>query len=76
MLMSTNIMVRAGGKSDPLFFADFVERSSSLAGGGLSIASPALPRAAPAPAPAKRTPPNLVLITMDTTRADHLGAWG
>jgi len=26
--------------------------------------------------PAKRTPPNLVLITMDTTRADHLGAWG
>ena len=25
---------------------------------------------------AKRTPPNLVLITMDTTRADHLGAWG
>jgi choline-sulfatase len=32
-----------------------------------------------APAPAKRapsTPPNLVLITMDTTRADHLGAWG
>ncbi|HEY0512871.1 MAG TPA: sulfatase-like hydrolase/transferase [Thermoanaerobaculia bacterium] len=28
------------------------------------------------PQPAKRTPPNLVLITMDTTRADHLGAWG
>ncbi len=24
----------------------------------------------------KRTLPNLVLITMDTTRADHLGAWG
>lgn len=28
-----------------------------------------------APQPAKRAP-NLVLITMDTTRADHLGAWG
>lgn len=26
--------------------------------------------------PARRTPPNLVLITLDTTRADHLGAWG
>ena len=24
----------------------------------------------------KRSPPNLLLITMDTTRADHLGAWG
>jgi len=31
--------------------------------------------AAPAAAP-RRTPPNLVLITLDTTRADHLGAWG
>ncbi len=30
---------------------------------------------ASAPAPARR-PPNLVLITLDTTRADHLGAWG
>jgi arylsulfatase A-like enzyme/Flp pilus assembly protein TadD len=28
-----------------------------------------------APKPARRAP-NLVLITMDTTRADHLGAWG
>lgn len=28
-----------------------------------------------APEPARRAP-NLVLITMDTTRADHLGAWG
>jgi arylsulfatase A-like enzyme/Flp pilus assembly protein TadD len=36
------------------------------------------PAAAPVPVTegAKRTPPNLVLITMDTTRADHLGAWG
>jgi choline-sulfatase len=32
--------------------------------------------AAFASVPARRTPPNLVLITMDTTRADHLGAWG
>ena len=31
------------------------------------------PAAAAAP---QRTPPNIVLITMDTTRADHLGAWG
>jgi arylsulfatase A-like enzyme/Flp pilus assembly protein TadD len=29
--------------------------------------------AAPAP---KATPQSIVLITMDTTRADHLGAWG
>lgn len=32
--------------------------------------------AAAAAVPAKRTLPNLILITMDTTRADHLGAWG
>src|SRR5215468_6958271 len=24
----------------------------------------------------QRTPPNVVLITLDTTRADHLGAYG
>ncbi len=36
---------------------------------GAVAASPA------SPAPAKHAP-NLVLITMDTTRADHLGAWG
>src|SRR3982751_5804894 len=29
-----------------------------------------------APKPPARHAPNLVLITMDTTRADHLGAWG
>jgi choline-sulfatase len=39
----------------------------------LGMAAPAAP---PSPRTAKRTPPNLVLITMDTTRADHLGAWG
>jgi arylsulfatase A-like enzyme/cytochrome c-type biogenesis protein CcmH/NrfG len=26
--------------------------------------------------PAARTPPNILLITLDTTRADHLGAYG
>jgi tetratricopeptide (TPR) repeat protein len=37
------------------------------------------PASGAAPVPAKRapsTPPNLVLITLDTTRADPLGAWG
>jgi arylsulfatase A-like enzyme/tetratricopeptide (TPR) repeat protein len=42
---------------------------------GLAIVLAIVP-AALAATPAKRTPPNLVLITMDTTRADHLGAWG
>ena len=51
----------------------------------------AAPRSAPSPWPfsvaaasaatggvrrRRSAPPNLVLITMDTTRADHLGAWG
>src|SRR5262245_23190910 len=27
-------------------------------------------------APALAARPNLVLVTLDTTRADHLGAWG
>jgi arylsulfatase A-like enzyme/Flp pilus assembly protein TadD len=40
-----------------------------------ALAAAAAPPAALPPA-AKRTPPNLVLITLDTTRADHLGAWG
>ncbi|HEX6898647.1 MAG TPA: sulfatase-like hydrolase/transferase [Thermoanaerobaculia bacterium] len=31
--------------------------------------------ASAAPVPSAK-PPNLVLITLDTTRADHLGAWG
>lgn len=29
-----------------------------------------------APPPAGKAPPTLVLLTLDTTRADHLGAWG
>lgn len=46
---------------------------------GIAVAAFAAVLAAPRPAaaePAKRGLPNLVLITMDTTRADHLGAWG
>lgn len=39
-----------------------------LAGGTLA--------AAPAPPVPPAPTPNLVLITLDTTRADHLGAWG
>ncbi|MFL6233354.1 MAG: sulfatase-like hydrolase/transferase [Thermoanaerobaculia bacterium] len=44
--------------------------------GALALGA-ALPAAAVAGAlqPARRAP-NLVLITLDTTRADHLGAWG
>jgi choline-sulfatase len=57
----------------------------ALLGGAALLAALAavpLPKAAPKTTPpktpeaARRTPPNLVLITMDTTRADHLGAWG
>ena len=47
-------------------------RAAAAALGG-AVLLLALAAAAPA---AKRTPPNLVLITLDTTRADHLGAWG
>jgi len=39
-------------------------------------AAPRSTAAAPAPAPAPSPRRNLVLITLDTTRADHLGAWG
>ncbi|HEV2852034.1 MAG TPA: sulfatase-like hydrolase/transferase [Thermoanaerobaculia bacterium] len=54
-----------------------VRWAGGLALGGavlLLVLASALP-AAP-PKAAKRTPPNLVLITLDTTRADHLGASG
>ena len=43
---------------------------------GILLGAAALLIAAAAPEPGRRTPPNLVLITLDTTRADHLGAWG
>jgi arylsulfatase A-like enzyme/Flp pilus assembly protein TadD len=42
----------------------------------LGTAAVALLLAAVPSAPTPRMPPNLVLITLDTTRADHLGAWG
>jgi choline-sulfatase len=49
-----------------------------LAGGALLLALTALAAAPPARPgkPADRTRPNLLLVTLDTTRADHLGAWG
>ena len=73
MTMSTNSMVRTREKSAPLalHFRGAFRAALAVV---LAIFPAAL--AAAAPAPAKRTPPNLVLITMDTTRADHLGAWG
>ena len=47
----------------------------ALAASILAAAPPAKP--APKAAPKAATPaPSLVLITLDTTRADHLGAWG
>ncbi len=77
MLMSINTQGAGRGKKRSLFFG----QSLPLAGIALAAALfAAFAVAAKAPAPAasaaKRTPPNLVLITMDTTRADHLGAWG
>jgi len=53
--------------------ATVLMRAPRLAFAGfLTLASAAF--AAPAAAPVAR--PNLVLVTLDTTRADHLGAWG
>src|SRR4051794_41789564 len=49
-------------------------RLGALALGVALLAAAAAGSGAPKP-PARRAP-NLVLITMDTTRADHLGAWG
>src|SRR5215203_5939118 len=47
--------------------------AAGLALGALAAAAPPAGRKA---APALQAPRNLVLITLDTTRADHLGAWG
>ncbi len=52
------------------------EIALAFAGPLLATVLGAVPGAAAPAATAKRTPPNLVLITLDTTRADHLGAWG
>ena len=46
-----------------------------LGGAVLLLVLAATLSAAP-PQSGKKTLPNLVLITLDTTRADHLGAWG
>ncbi|MEA2600959.1 MAG: choline-sulfatase [Acidobacteriota bacterium] len=54
----------------------FGKAALAFAGDLLLAALVATLPAAAAPPVVKRTPPNLVLITMDTTRADHLGAWG
>src|SRR5579872_2669732 len=50
----------------------------AFAGAPPAPSAPSAPKAVPkaAPGSGRRTLPNLVLITMDTTRADHLGAWG
>ncbi|HEY2797060.1 MAG TPA: sulfatase-like hydrolase/transferase [Thermoanaerobaculia bacterium] len=57
-----------------LAFAALVAVSAARA--GLPAPVPA-PVPAPAPAPAPETPrPNILLITLDTTRADHLGCYG
>jgi choline-sulfatase len=74
MLMTT---IRQGAPSDEkrsTFSRLAAFACLALAGGGLFAVLAATRPAAPEPA--KRPLPNLVLITMDTTRADHLGAWG
>src|SRR4249919_727136 len=44
-----------------------------LAAAGLSCSIGCTPRTSPAPPPAQ---PNVLLVTLDTTRADRLGAYG
>jgi choline-sulfatase len=73
MTMSTNSHGADQRKKRSSFF---YFRGASRAGLAIFLAIVLSALAAAAPAPAKRTPPNLILITMDTTRADHLGAWG
>src|SRR5262245_48673043 len=50
-------------------------RTASKAAGALFLGLPALATASPS-APPAAPPPNLVVVTLDTTRADRLGAWG
>jgi choline-sulfatase len=75
-MLRANIRQGAPGsqKRSPFFQRAASFACLALAGAGLFAALAATHPAAPEPA--KRTAPNLVLITMDTTRADHLGAWG
>ena len=41
-----------------------------------TLSAPARPSPAPAPDPAAGPRPDVVLVVVDTLRADHLGAWG
>ncbi|HEY0556959.1 MAG TPA: sulfatase, partial [Thermoanaerobaculia bacterium] len=78
MLMSINTQGAGRGKKRSLFASQLLPLA------GIALAAPLLaafaaasaPAAAVTAATAKPARPNLVLITMDTTRADHLGAWG
>jgi len=70
--MTTNSQSARPRQKRSTFFQLVSFGGLALAGAGLAAAL----AAKAAPEPAKRTPPNIVLITMDTTRADHLGAWG
>ena len=45
-------------------------------GGGAPAPVPALPPAIPAPPPTPGQPPNVVIVVLDTLRADHLGCYG
>jgi choline-sulfatase len=69
MLMSANKLHGARRAKKRSFFSTL---------GALALAAALLAAAVGfgAPKPPARRAPNLVLITMDTTRADHLGAWG
>ncbi len=53
-----------------------MRRAAPLLALWLLPAWPALPAPAPAPEQTASGPPSLVLLTLDTTRSDHLGAYG
>jgi choline-sulfatase len=65
------------GRKRAVFLGIFFLGAAFLAAGLLARpAAPPDPGAAGRPAGPPRSRPNLVLLTLDTTRADHLGAWG
>lgn len=52
-------------------------RHGGAAGVAFAVfAAACAPGEAPAPHPAAGSPPSVLLVTLDTTRADHLGAYG